>query len=38
MPTRERLWKEIAIDFMEKLPESDSYNTIPVITNHFTKM
>jgi len=38
MPTRGRPWKEIAIDFMGKLPISDSYNAILVMTDHFTKI
>jgi len=38
MPTGERLWEEIAIDFIGELPESNSYNAILVIIDHFTKM
>ena len=38
IPTGERLWEEIAIDFMGELPDSDCYNAILVITDYFTKM
>ena len=38
IPTGERPWKEIAMDFVRELPESDSYNAILVITDRFTKM
>ena len=38
MPTGERLWEEIAIDFVGELPNSDSYNAILVITYYFTKI
>ena len=37
IPTRERPWEEIAMDFMEELPDSNGYNTILVITDRFTK-
>ena len=38
MPTGERPWEEIAMDFVRELPESDGYNAILVITDCFTKM
>ena len=38
MPTGERPWETIAMDFVGELPERDGYNAILVITNHFTKM
>ena len=38
MPTGERPWEEIAMDFVGELPESDGYNAILVITDRFTKM
>ena len=38
MPTGERPWEEIAMDFVGELPESDGYNAILVITDHFIKM
>jgi len=38
MPTGERLWEEIAMDFVGELPKSDGYNAILVITDRFTKM
>jgi len=38
MPTGERPWEEIAMDFVAEQPESDGYNAILVITDHFTKM
>ena len=38
MPTKERPWEEIAMDFIGELPESDGYNTILVAIDHFTKM
>ena len=33
----ERLWNSISMDFIEKLPMSDSSNMILVIIDHFTK-
>jgi len=38
MPTEERPWEEIAMDFVGELPESNGNNAILVITDHFTKM
>ena len=38
MPTGERLWEEIAMDFIGELLESNGYNNILMITNHFRKM
>ena len=38
MPTGSKPWEEIALDFVGELPESEGYNAILVITDHFTKM
>jgi len=38
MPTGERPFKEIAIDFCGELPKSESFNAILVITDRFTKI
>ena len=37
MPTGTRPFEEIAMDFVEELPESEGYNAILVITDRFTK-
>ena len=36
MPTRERPFDEIVMDFVGKLPESEGVNTILVVTDRFT--
>ena len=38
MPARERPCKEIAMDFVRELPESEGFNTILVVTDRFTKV
>jgi len=38
IPTRERPFEEIAIDFVGELPESEGFNAILVITDRFTKI
>jgi len=38
MPTGERLFEEIAMDFVGELPESEGFNAILVITDRFTKV
>ena len=38
MLTRNRPFKEIAIDFVGELPESEGFNVILVITDQFTKV
>ena len=38
MPTGDRPFEEIAIDFLGELPESEGYNAILVITDWFTKV
>ena len=38
MPTGERPFKEIAMDFVGELPESQGFNAIPVVTGQFTKV
>jgi len=38
MPTRERSFEEIAIDFVRELPESEGFNAILVIIDWFTKI
>ena len=38
MPTSTKPWQEISMDFVGELPESEDYNAILVITDHFTKM
>ena len=38
MPTGEHPIEEIAMDFVGKLPESEGFNTILVITDWFTKV
>ena len=38
MPTRERSFQEIAIDFIGELPESEAFNVILVVTDRFTKV
>jgi len=38
MPTGERPFKEIAMDFVGELPESEGFNAILVITDQFTKV
>ena len=35
MPIAECLFKEIEMDFVGELPESDDFNTIPVVTDWF---
>ena len=35
MPTGTKLWQEIAMDFVGELLESEGYNAILVITDHF---
>ena len=37
MPTGERPFEEIAMDFVGELPESECYNAILVVTDRFTK-
>ena len=38
MPTSERPFKEIAMDFVRDLPESEGYNAILVVTDRFNKV
>ena len=38
MPIGERPFEEIAIDFVEELPESEGFNAILVVTDRFTKV
>ena len=38
MPTGERPYKEIAMDFVTELPKSEGFNTILVVTDQFTKV
>ena len=38
MPTGERRFEEIAMDFIGKLPESEAFNAILVVTDRFTKV
>ena len=38
MPTRERLFEEIAMDFVGELPESEGFNAIIVVTDRFTEV
>jgi len=38
MPTGERPFEEIAMDFVGELPESEGFNTILVVTDRFTKV
>ena len=38
MPTRERPFQEIAMDFVAELPESGGFNAILVVTDRFTKV
>ena len=38
VPTGERPFKEIAMDLVGELPESEGFNTILVITDRFTKV
>ena len=38
MPTGERPFEEIAMDFVGELPESEAFNAILVVTNRFTKV
>ena len=38
MPTGERPFEEIAIDFGGELPESEGINAILVVTDQFTKV
>ena len=38
MPTGERPFEEIAMDFVGELPESEAYNAILVVTDRFTKV
>ena len=38
MPTGQRPFEEIAIDFVGELPESESFNAILVVTDRFTKV
>ena len=38
MPTGERPFEEIAMDFVGQLPESEGFNTILVVTDGFTKV
>jgi len=38
IPTGERPFEEIAIDFVGELPESEGFNAILVITDRFTKV
>ena len=37
MPTGERPFEEIAMDFVGELPESEGFNAILVVTNRVTK-
>ena len=38
MPTGERPFEEIAMDFVGELPESEGFNAILVITDRFTEV
>ena len=38
MPTGERLFEEIAMDFDGELLESEGFNAILVVTDRFTKV
>ena len=38
MLTKEHPFKEIAMDFVGELPQSESHNTILVVTDWFTKV
>ena len=38
MPTGERPFEEIAMDFVGEFPESEGFNTIVVDTARFTKV
>ena len=38
MPSGLHLWEEIARDFIGKLPESEGFNAILIITDRFTKI
>ena len=38
MPTGERPFEEIAMDFVGELPESEGFNAIRVVTGRFTKV
>ena len=38
MPTEERPFEEIAMDFVGELPESETVNAILVVTDRFTKV
>ena len=38
IPTGERPFEEIAIDFVGELPESEGFNAILVVTDRFTKV
>ena len=38
MPTGERPFEEIVVDFVGELPESEGFNTILVVTDRFTKV
>ena len=38
IPIRNHPFEEIAINFVEKLPEFEEFNTILVITSHITKI
>ena len=38
MPTKNRPFEEIVMDFVGELPESEGYNAILVITDRFTKV
>ena len=38
MPTGERPFEEIEMDFVGELPESEGFNTILVVTDPFTKV
>ena len=37
MPTGERSFEEIAMDFVGELPESEAFHAIRVVTDRFTK-
>jgi len=38
MPIEERPFKEVALDFIGELPESEAFDVIPIITDRFTKI
>ena len=38
MPTGERAFEEIAMNFVGELPESEGFNAILVVTDRFTKV